>query len=281
MSQPTPPSSPPPPPRADAGSPASAASNRTFYAISLALLLIITITIGLKMPPERRFTTWCITMILLGLFTVLAGRGVTGLWRGAFIDERNKVSLSRIQLFLWTVVVLAGLLVVGLSNAALGDSAAVDIAIPEEIWVLLGISTVSLVGSPLIRSTKETKPPNEAEFESTRRQLSAVGVNPETVEHRGQILVNLEPADSRWSDLVKGEETGNGAHLDLAKIQLLFFTAVLVVIYAAALGRLLKGSFGAIHEFPPISDGMVTLLGISHAGYLSNKAVSHSEPPGQ
>ena len=34
-----------------------------------------------------------------------------------------------------------------------------------------------------------------------------------------------------------------------------------------------------IHEFPDLDSSIVTLLGISNASYLANKAVPHGEPP--
>jgi hypothetical protein len=40
------------------------------------------------------------------------------------------------------------------------------IALPEQLWTLLGISTVSLVGSPLILSTKLPKEPTPQEEEA-------------------------------------------------------------------------------------------------------------------
>jgi hypothetical protein len=36
---------------------------------------------------------------------------------------------------------------------------------------------------------------------------------------------------------------------------------------------------GQINALPGTSEGMIALLGISHAGYLSVKAVNHSSPP--
>ena len=38
---------------------------------------------------------------------VIAGLGITGVWRGAFIDERNMISLPRFQMLVWTVLVLS------------------------------------------------------------------------------------------------------------------------------------------------------------------------------
>jgi hypothetical protein len=74
-----------------------------------------------------------------------------------------------------------------------------------------------------------------------------------------------------------GDETANGSHLELGKIQMFFFTFVLVMAYAVALGSLFLNSSGKIDSFPVFDAGMIALLGISHAGYLVNKAVPRSD----
>jgi hypothetical protein len=82
--------------------------------------------------------------------------------------------------------------------------------------------------------------------------------------------------------LVRGEETGNAASLDLGKLQNLFFTVALLIAYAANLrGTLTVADTGAFAGLPELSEGLVSLLGISHAGYLTYKAVPHSSLPAE
>ena len=50
-----------------------------------------------------------------------------------------------------------------------------------------------------------------------------------------------------------------------------------LVAYAVALGARFR-SAEPIHEFPDLDTSIATLLGVSNAGYLVNKAVPHSEP---
>jgi len=90
--------------------------------------------------------------------------------------------------------------------------------------------------------------------------------------------VNLEPSSAGWGDLFKGEETGNAAQLDMGKVQMLFFTLILVLAYGIAIDALLNGT-GAVKELPILDAGIVALLGSSHAGYLANKAVPRSSLP--
>jgi len=121
-------------------------------------------------------------LVLLAVFATVAGQGVVGRWRGALIDERNKMSLFRLQMLLWTVVVVTGILAAALANIAGGQPSPLSIAIPAELWVLMGISTTSLVGSPLIRSPKlaETPEPTE-EKETTERLARQASVDPTRV----------------------------------------------------------------------------------------------------
>lgn len=251
---------------------------------SLALLVIVVAIglVGLFLTSWDRLWAWLLTLILLAFFAMVAGHGIMGLWRGLLIDEQNRMSLSRLQMMLWTIVVLSGFLTAGLSNLAGGAREPLSIAIPSELWLLMGISTTSLIGSPLIKSAKKGKPANP---EETDRSFSLMAVQrriePDKIKDamgsEGQLVYNVRPEESAVSDLFKGEETGNAAHLDLGKVQMFYFTLILVLAYAVALGTLFANAAGKIAEFPALDTGMVALLGISHAGYLTYKGISHSK----
>lgn len=255
-----------------------------WHTFGLLGTLVAVLVVGVLAPP---FVAWLLTMLLLVVFLAVAGQGVTGEWRGALIDDRNRMSLSRFQMCAWTVLILAGFLAAALSNVALGDVAdPVAVGIPEQLWLLMGISTTSLVGSPLIRSTKRERKPDAEQAERTFRQLahrrgiaasSDAKSAQESVEMatRGVELVNLRTEDAAWSDLVRGEEVGNGASLDLGKVQNLYFTVVLLIAYAVVLASALREG-GPIMQLPDLDAGMIALLGISHAGYLTFKAVPHT-----
>jgi hypothetical protein len=69
--------------------------------------------------PDARLAAWLGTMAFLIAFTVIAGKFITGYWRGALIDDRNQISLSRLQLAVWTVLILSAYLEAALSNVRL------------------------------------------------------------------------------------------------------------------------------------------------------------------
>jgi K+-sensing histidine kinase KdpD len=257
-------------------------SRARIESIILLLIIVAAVLIGWAWQPTAHAGKILILyMVLLVVFAAMAGHIITGEWRGVLIDPRNKISLSRLQMLMWTVLLLSGFLVAVLINIR-RTSNPLSIRWDETLWALLGISTASLVGSPLINISKSSEKPNTAATARTMAVMADQGIDTTHVKAEGKILVNEKPEDASWTDIFKGEETGNGANLDLAKIQMFFFTVVTWSLYALALGNLLRNiahNNNPISEFPPVDGSMVALLGISHAGYLANKAVPHTPDP--
>lgn len=218
---------------------------------------------------------WFATMALISLFCILAGQHVVGRWAGVLIDERNVISLSRFQITLWTIVVLSAFITAAMYNIYSNVDSPLGISIPSQLWLAMGISTASLVGTPLILGQKAQKTPSQAGLEATKLALkSSTGQDATTVTNKGQVIGNSTAAGAAWTDMVTGDETSNGAHLDLAKIQMLLFTVMIVSSYAYAIWRM----FGfaqpdGVTAFPALDESAIALLGISHGGYLVNKAV--------
>lgn len=242
-----------------------------WHTIGLVVIIVAIGALGVATPNLNlsKLASWLINVALFVVFLVVVGHGITGRPVGLLIDERNKMSLSRLQLVLWTITILSGLLTAALSNiglfvaaqsnAALRSSlpmpfAPLAIMVPSQVWLLMGISTTSLIGSPLLKSGK-----------------MAAG----KIETRGDL------GQAQVADLFRGEERNNYNVLDLARVQMFFFTLVLVLAYAVLLGSLFSASTSAISGLPDIDPSMVTLLGISHAGYLANKAVPRPDAPPQ
>jgi hypothetical protein len=196
---------------------------------------------------------------------------------------------------LWMVVVLSGFLTAVLWNISQNLAPLLSVAVPVELWMVMGITTTSLVGSPLILSQKAKEPAPVAQagaaeaaaqaaqqrrdvaVAEVKAQLASQGLPPDKVEVRGSVVAWTWPSDARAPDLFQGDEVANAAHLDLGKVQMLFFTLILVFTYVVMLCRLFlplePGGDVAVKGFPPLEQGMVALLGISHAGYLANKAI--------
>ncbi|MDN5213255.1 hypothetical protein QQ020_14395 [Fulvivirgaceae bacterium BMA12] len=272
--------------------------NMNWKALHTIGLLVMLSAIFLFSSIEPQSIAWFLNLAVLLLFTLTIGHGITGSWKGIFVDERNKVSLSRFQLLLWTVILLSAFITIGLIRIYKGISSPLTITLDEELWILMGISTTSLVGSPLIRSTKTNKSSEASQRKKTVDLLGgttdSTGVVSTTslVNTNGQIIVNRSIDNAGISDLFKGEETGNAAAVDLAKIQMFFFTIIIMMAYIVLLCtdivgyeildkatkvETLKILNKAGFNFPALDDSMLALLAISHTGYLVNKAVPHSK----
>ncbi|RJR10034.1 hypothetical protein C4588_04100, partial [Candidatus Parcubacteria bacterium] len=109
--------------------------------------------------------------------------------------------------------------------------------------------------------------------------LEQQGDKDSTLDTKGHIVVNTDISRARWSDMFTGEEVGNAAHLDVARLQMFFFTLVSALAYAVLLGTMFSGDVShGISSLPALDKSMVALIAISHAGYLTAKAVPHSQP---
>lgn len=263
---------------------------KSWHSISLLLLILAIAAAGLLMPGDKIVWAWLVNIVALALFGMIAGDGITGnFWLGWLINEQNRMSLSRLQMALWTVVVLSAFLTAAMVNIKAGyASQALSIAIPQELWLAMGISTTSLVASPLILGKKRDKPANATTLSDAKNEL---GILPPDLENahapeggaasqpaagfriEGQLVAKNSPRQAGLYDLISGEEIGNANVLDLTRLQNLLFTLIIVGSYAASLGASLNESHDLISQFPEIGAGSLALLAISHAGYLTAKTV--------
>jgi hypothetical protein len=121
----------------------------------------------------------------------------------------------------------------------------------------------------------------EKKKEQDERLVAGVerqGLARDKITTQGQIVFCKLPEDARLADLFQGDEVGNAAHLDLGKVQMFFFTLIVVFAYAVALAHAFYGVRAGVlvAQLPDLDQGMLALLGISNAGFLTNSAVPHS-----
>lgn len=251
-------------------------------------LLIAAVLAPYYMGAEGRCNALPTTLVLIALAFVACGLAVgAGIW-GVFVDSRNRVSLSRMQIAVWTTVLLGGYLAAVMFNLAQGDRDATNVAIPTGLWVLAGIATLSTVASPAIKAQQSKEPPPTDESASgglrTYTELSVqaakLGRRPRSVAATGRIAVNVDVRDANWTDMINGEQPSNFATVDIGKTQMLLVTFVAVSVYVAALWRLFcDPDVAFIGSLPEISDGLNVLLGISHTGYLGSKLTLRDPAP--
>ena len=277
---------------------------------------------------------WGIGILIMVVMLGLAGHKINKRWTGALIDSRNKFSLSRLQITLWTILVLSAYLAVAMprvlamigKNPTLNQEQALNIKFPEQLILAMGISAASFAGADLIKSNKKkktlqieakptletllqklekateeskeadtkarllaqdqakTKEERERVFRDRAAKKSALQRARDDIkavkEEKGQLHLNTDPSQAEWVDLLRGEEISNHESVDMAKVQMLFFTVSVIAAYAAAISSMLLNTeaIRTAHSlsFPDFASSLNTLLAISHGTYLSVKKVDHS-----
>ncbi|WP_426754318.1 hypothetical protein [Myxococcus sp. Y35] len=213
------------------------------------------------------------TMAVLTGFLLVLGKAISGVPLALLISERNLMSLSRFQALVWTVVVMGGYLTMTLTRVKTGGQSAVGVTIPQELWIAMGISTTSLLGTPLVLGGKRARSPDEKLVQNTSVQLAEPTTDIDA-HRQGVLYANPDMTDARVADMFQGDEVGNTAHIDLAKVQMFYFTLIAAMGYFMEVAKAVLG--GATDKMPEVSEGMLALLAISHGGYLLGKAGDHS-----
>ncbi len=237
--------------------------------IMLALFVLVPFLPALLGGPSLLITWGLELIVVFGQFFVL-GTTYDGCWFGLLVDGRNKISLSRLQMTLWTILFMSSLFVIYVWNLGHANplSGGLDFTVPQTIWILMGMAGVATAAGPLILSAKPDVAPPAA---------AAAAPPPESGKFVDGVVVkrdeNIKP---EWSDLVLGDDAGNGQAIDLTKVQQLLLTFVAVGAYGFFIARAMVGSTGVIASLPEFSTGFLTLIGAGHASYLAYKAVPHT-----
>jgi len=204
-----------------------------------------------------RHWSWTIAFVIILAFVIGIGHHVTGDVKSVLIDDRNKISLSRLQLVLWSVLVLSAFPTALAWNLVQDDCVPredapadrcqpFDLSIPDHLLLLMGISSSALIGAHLIKS----------------QQLS-----------KKKLHFNLTRDEARWTDIFETEGNNDRSWLDFGKIQMFLFTVILILAYAAVVGSEFAESDN--FAFPELPETAVLLLGISQIGYLATKATQN------
>ncbi len=238
----------------------SPANARSGWLAALLLAAVVGANVLLTgSDGKSALAAYLITLLAIVGILGCIGRGVNGMLAGVVIDNRNRISLSKTQAVAWTVLIFSAV-AVGAAlrlNHGLGATA-LNIAIPNDLLAVMGLSAVSLVGTPAVLSLK----PNGGDGAPA-----------------GAVHQNAGPGDASWSDIFQGDDVTNADSVDLSKVQHVLITTLLLVYYAIVLATWLSQTsdpLSAKPSLPLFGTQMVWLLGISHAGYLGYKAVPHT-----
>lgn len=146
-----------------------------------------------------------------------------------------------------------------------------NMGIPWQLWAIMGISVTSLVGSLLILSTK--KDLKMADNERTKDLENKL--KKRNMEAEGTVCIKQTIEQAKFTDIFTGDEVTDCRRIDMAIVQMFFFTIIVIVAYSILIyvTMINKANTPNKLEFPPLSEGIITLLAISHGAYLTEKAV--------
>jgi len=234
--------------------------------------MVASALVGTRNKPSGRY--WIVGLLIMCAFVLYLGKWICGRPLGILVTERNLMSLSRLQMILWTLVILSAYLTMVMQRIHAGVSDPLNLAMEWRLWALMGISTASLVGSPLLLQSKKSQDPPPATVDKAAQVLQEDKASIQE-NRQGRLYSNTDPKDARFTDIFEGDDVGNTAYIDPAKLQMFLFTLVVAGSYGYQIFRVMSNAHSAGDlAMPPVSDGMVALLGISHAGYLGSKTVS-------
>jgi len=252
----------------------------TAPAATAAVLILLTVGIALAGWYLPAGTNWLAVLALIAVFFLITGKAITGRTLGILINERKLMSLSRFQLVVWTGLIVSGFFVLALERIHSGAVAQpLAIGIDWQIWALLGISTASFVGTPLLNTNKKSKEP-ERKTELVERTARRFKERPAEVDRNreGILYGNSSIAFARITDMFQGDELANAQLVDVAKLQLFFFTVIVAIAYGTQLFQLI--AYGDLDlpgiRLPVLQDGLLALMGVSHAGYLGAKGIDQT-----
>jgi energy-coupling factor transporter transmembrane protein EcfT len=243
--------------------------------LALTILLFVALMIVAGCFTSRGLNLVLITMLMF-LVMLILGKTITRRPLGILINERNLMSLSRFQMALWTLIALAAYFTYALARIRAGTPDPLNVQMDWHLWALMGISTTSLVGSPLILTTKKDKDPDPAALQRAAR-LNAEPAAEIDANREGTLYGNASLADACFTDMFQGDEINNTTHIDLAKVQMFYFTIISAVAFFVMVFSTLASPTPELGQLPLLPDGLVAVLGISNAGYLTSKTISHTQ----
>jgi len=244
---------------------------------------MVTMVVGGKIVPGTRSILWQLFLATLGIggLAVALGLGTKGRVAGIWIDERNRVSLARAQVTLWTIVALGGYATIALFNIGLGAPVSFP-QIPAAIAAALGIAFSSPMISALILNSKSLQ------------GLTTVGgaaTDSNDFSNRGAYLAaplsgietRADPTEASLADVFMGETVSESASVDISRLQNVVLTITLLLGYFAMLiekTRAISSDsiLSGLPDMPDPGAAFTAVLLVSHATYLGTKAYKTTPP---
>lgn len=242
------------------------------------LICVAVVAIAPRFAVHNALVVLWVEVFALTALMIAVGVSVTQRFWGILINERNVMSLSRFQAVLWTVLILADYATILLGRAWQGMSLvdAKDLLRPD-LLALMGISYASAVGTSIVHANKAGKPTPPSAVSEAQTSLGDDAGN--FTAAQGVMYMNKDASDASVGDMFQGDELADAHATDLSKVQMFFFTIVSAVVFLGTADAMFTNmkSIGDV-LIPQLPENLIALMGISHAAYLGNKAVTRTQP---
>ena len=259
------------------------------FLIALASLIVVPfLWANAGNSPGSPYAIWWRMVVFVGslcaMLTMMCAVGVaiTGRRMGILWTARNVYSLSRLQLTMWTFLVMSAVAALVACRAyglmvpagSAGMSGALNIDIPSTLLMVMGISLTSAAAAPAILSVKAQT--DDVSSQQVSAATARLGTNFNLV---GRVVVRDRNYEPLVKDLFQGDEVSKAGTVDMGKVQHAVITLILWTAYFGMLAHLFltgddhpTAKTSGTTALPAMSETFVYLLGISHAGYLAFKA---------
>jgi hypothetical protein len=172
----------------------------------------------------------------------------------------GRPSTSKLQWFLWIIVVLWSYVVLWVIRAHSGDYSAIS-TVPGNLLTVLGFSTGTAAVAKGITS---------AYTNSNKVMKPSTQVQPAPAPNGGLASPSTSAAPS-------GILVDDSGVPELAKIQMMGFTMIAIGIFVATVIHQVVSSPPTV-DLPNIDSSLLVLMGISQGGYLGKKLVTFGAP---
>jgi hypothetical protein len=178
------------------------------------------------------------------------------------IGEDGRASSSKFQFFLWTCMIIFGYVAIYSVKAMNGDSSAFS-KIPPNLLILMGVSTVSVVGAKAITGVQAT----QGTVKTTQKPDSSKSDN-------GKKKLPVEKRNSSFNFIyLVCDDDGTPA---LDKIQMIAWTFISLIIYLILIIQQVNSK--GPYQLPNVDDTLLILMGISQGAYLGKKLTNSTTP---
>jgi hypothetical protein len=188
-------------------------------------------------------------LVLYALLSMLAGSWNPIEWaRGA----DGRVSSSKLQFLLWTVVIAFAYLAVSVTRLRQNLGPDVENPIPGNVLIALGFSGTTVA--------------------------AAKGITQNKIDSRDLSKVPLSAQAEKTAAGIAGAFQGDDGSADLTKIQMMLWTFVALGSYLIRLFSVVHASDSNSAALPDIDPSLMVLTGLAQGAYLGKKLVTNETP---